>query len=293
MIELLPRSPAVADRILRCGRYALPLDRPLIMGVLNITPDSFSDGGRFLDPGRAVAQGQMLVEQGADILDVGGESTRPGAEPVPLAQELDRVLPVVEGLRTLEVPISVDTYKPAVMRAALQAGASMINDVNALQCEGALDAVRASDCAVCLMHKQGDPRTMQDNVHYDDVVREVGAFLSERAEACAAAGIARERIVLDPGFGFGKRSVHNLELLRNLRTLAAPGFPLLVGLSRKSTLGKLTNKPVAERTIASVTAALLAVQRGAAIVRVHDVAQTRDALSILGHVAEPGFRFDE
>jgi dihydropteroate synthase len=293
MIDLLPRSPAVADRILRCGRYALPLDRPLIMGVLNITPDSFSDGGRFLDPGQALAQGQVLVEQGADILDVGGESTRPGAEPVPLAVELDRVLPVLEGLRALEVPISVDTYKPAVMRAALRAGASMINDINALQAEGALDAVRASDCAVCLMHKQGDPQTMQDNVRYDDVVREVGDFLAERAQACTAAGIARERIVLDPGFGFGKRSVHNLELLRNLRMLMAPGFPLLVGLSRKSTLGKLTNKPVAERTIASVTAALLAVQRGAAIVRVHDVVQTRDALSILGHVTEPGFSFDE
>jgi dihydropteroate synthase len=179
------------------------------------------------------------------------------------------------------------------MSAVLQAGASMINDINALQSDGALDAVQASDCAVCLMHKRGDPRTMQENVRYEDVVREVSDFLAVRAQTCEAAGIARERIVLDPGFGFGKRSAHNLQLLRNVRTLTTLGFPILVGLSRKSTLGKLTNKPVAERTIASVTAALLAVQQGAAIVRVHDVAQTRDALAILGHVAEPGFRLDD
>jgi dihydropteroate synthase len=293
MIELTSRPSPVSHRILHCGRYALPLDRPLIMGVVNVTPDSFSDGGRFLDPAHAIAQGRTLVEQGADILDIGGESTRPGAEPVPLAQELERVLPVLEGLNTLDVPISVDTYKAPVMSAALQAGASMINDINALQSDGALDAVRASDCAVCLMHKQGDPQTMQDSVRYEDVVREVSEFLAARAQACEAGGIARERIVLDPGFGFGKRSVHNLQLLRNVRTLTTLGFPILVGLSRKSTLGKLTNKPVAERTIASVTAALLAVQQGAAIVRVHDVAETRDALAILGHVAEPGFRFDE
>jgi dihydropteroate synthase len=293
MIELASRPLPLADRTLRCGRYSLPLDRPLIMGVVNVTPDSFSDGGRFFDTARAVAQGRALAEQGADILDIGGESTRPGAQPVPLALELDRVLPVLEGLGALSVPLSVDTQKPEVMRAALSSGASMINDINALQSDGALEAVRASDCAVCLMHKQGDPQTMQDNVRYDDVVREVRDFLSGRAQACEAAGIEHDRIVLDPGFGFGKRSVHNLELLRNVRTLVALGFPILVGLSRKSTLGKITNKPVAERTIASVTAALLAVQQGAAIVRVHDVVETRDALLILGLVAEPGFRFDD
>jgi dihydropteroate synthase len=271
----------------------LRLRRPLIMGVVNVTPDSFSDGGRCLDSERAIAHGRLLAEQGADILDIGGESTRPGASPLPLAQELERVLPVLEGLRGLDVPLSVDTYKPEVMRAALDAGASMINDINALQAEGALEAVRSSDCAVCLMHKQGDPQTMQDNVHYDDVVREVRNFLVERVAACEAAGIERDRIVLDPGFGFGKRSVHNLELLRRLGALVDVGPPVLVGLSRKSTLGRITNKPVGERTIASVTAALLAVQRGAAMVRVHDVAETRDALQILGVVAQPGFNFDD
>jgi dihydropteroate synthase len=291
---------AVADRpspttggLLRCGGYLLPLHRPLIMGVVNVTPDSFSDGGRFLDSSHAVVHGRLLVEQGADILDIGGESTRPGAVPLPLTQELERVLPVLEGLRRLDVPLSVDTYKPEMMRAALDAGASMINDINALQAEGALEAVRASDCAVCLMHKQGDPQTMQDNVHYDDVVGEVRDFLAGRVEACAAAGIERDRIVLDPGFGFGKRSVHNLELLRRLRRLVAFGLPVLVGLSRKSTLGRITNQPVGQRMIASVTAALLAVERGAAIVRVHDVAETRAALQILGVVAEPGFNFDD
>jgi dihydropteroate synthase len=285
-------SPMTAG-LLRCGSYTLRLRRPLIMGVVNVTPDSFYDGGRFVTWERAVAHGRLLAEQGADILDIGGESTRPGAAPVPLAQELERVLPVLQGLRGLGVPLSVDTYKPAVMRAALDAGASMINDINALGAEGALEAVRASDCAVCLMHKQGDPQTMQDNVHYDDVVRQVRDFLAGRAAACEAAGIARDRVVLDPGFGFGKRSAHNLELLRWLGALVALGYPVLVGLSRKSTLGKITNRPVAQRTIASITAALLAVQRGAAMVRVHDVAETREALQILGVVTEPGFNFDD
>jgi dihydropteroate synthase len=294
MLEVVADRPSpITDGLLRCGRYTLRLRRPLIMGVVNVTPDSFYDGGRFVYSERAVAHGRLLAEQGADILDIGGESTRPGAAPVPLAQELERVLPVLEGLRGLDVPLSVDTYKPAVMRAALDAGASMVNDINALQAEGALEAMRASDCAICLMHKQGDPQTMQDNVHYDDVVREVRDFLAGRVEACEAAGIERDRIVLDPGFGFGKRSAHNLELLRRLRALVALGYPVLVGLSRKSTLGKITNRPVAQRTIASITAALLAVQRGAALVRVHDVAETRDALQILGVVAEPGFNFDD
>ncbi len=263
------------------------------MGVVNVTPDSFSNGGRFLEAGLAITHGNELARQGADILDVGGESTRPGAQPVPVGQELDRVLPVLEGLRGLDRPLSVDTYKPAVMRAALAAGASMINDINALQSDGALDAVRASDCGVCLMHKQGDPQNMQQDPHYEDVVGEVREFLAQRVAACQAAGVSRNRIVIDPGFGFGKRSVHNLELLRNLRSLANLGLPVLAGLSRKSTLGRISNQPVEQRAIASVTAALLAVQRGAAIVRVHDVAQTRDALRILGAVEELGFSFDD
>ena len=263
------------------------------MGVVNVTPDSFSDGGRFLETGPAVVHGSELARQGADILDIGGESTRPGAQPVSVAQELDRILPVLEGLRGLDRPLSVDTRKPAVMRAALVAGASMINDINALQSDGALDAVRASDCAVCLMHMQGDPQTMQQDPHYGDVVGEVREFLARRVAACEAAGVCRSRIVIDPGFGFGKRSAHNLELLRNLRSLASLGVPVLAGLSRKSTLGRITNQPVEQRAIASATAALLAVQRGAAIVRVHDVAQTRDALRILGAVEELGFSFDD
>ena len=279
--------------LLCCGRFKIALTRPLIMGVINVTPDSFSDGGRFLEVGSAVVHGSELARQGADILDIGGESTRPGAQPVPVAQELDRILPVLEGLRGLNRPLSVDTHKPAVMRAALASGASMINDINALQSDGALDAVLASDCGVCLMHKQGDPQTMQQDPHYDDVVGEVREFLAQRVAACQAAGVSRDRIVIDPGFGFGKRSGHNLALLRNLRSLASLGLPVLVGLSRKSTLGRITNQPVEHRSIASVTAALLAVQRGAAIVRVHDVAQTRDALRILGAVEEHGFSFND
>jgi dihydropteroate synthase len=275
-------------------RSTIDLDaRVQVMGVLNVTPDSFSDGGAFDNRDRAVARALEIEAEGADILDIGGESTRPGAQPVPLGQELERVLPVIESLRGLGVPLSVDTYKPEVMRAALAAGASMINDINALQAGGAMQAVCDSACAVCLMHKLGDPQTMQQDPHYDDVVGEVREFLARRLAACEAAGIARERIVVDPGFGFGKKSAHNLALLRNLGALVELGVPVLAGLSRKSTLGKITNHPVAERTTASVTAALLAVQQGVAIVRVHDVAETRDALLILGVIADPGFRFDD
>jgi len=268
-------------RRLRAGRFSLALERPLIMGIVNVTPDSFSDGGQWLDPERAAAHARGLIEEGADILDIGGESTRPGAAPVAQSEELKRVLPVLEALAGVAVPLSVDTWKPAVMREALARGASMINDINALQAPGALEAVRESDCAVCLMHKQGDPQTMQLAPHYDDVLADVGAFLDSRVCACVQAGIARERLVIDPGFGFGKTRAHNLALLKGLCSLAGAGVPLLVGLSRKSVLGKITGRQVEGRVAASVAAALLAVQRGAAIVRVHDVAATRDALQVL------------
>jgi dihydropteroate synthase len=254
------------------------------MGVINVTPDSFSDGGRFVQVEAAAARAHELAQQGADLLDIGGESTRPGALPVSASEELERVLPVLNALRGLELPLSVDTRKPEVMRAALAAGASMINDIDALQGEAALEAVAASDCAVCLMHKQGDPQSMQQSPAYKDVVGEVRDFLARRVAACDARGISRSRVVVDPGFGFGKRSEHNLALLRNLPALASLGVPLLVGLSRKSTLGRITGQPVEQRTAASVAAAVLAVERGAAIVRVHDVAATRDALRVLAAV---------
>ena len=263
------------------------------MGVVNVTPDSFSDGGHFLDPGAAIAHARALIAEGADILDIGGESTRPGALPVPAAEELDRVLPVLEALRDAPVPISVDTCKPEVMRAVLERGASYDQRRQRTAAPGALDAVRDSDCAICLMHKKGDPHTMQTAPTYDDVVAEVRDFLGERVAAAEAAGIARERLVVDPGFGFGKTAVHNLQLLRNLDSLHALGVPVLAGLSRKSTLGKITGRRVHERQAASVAAALLAVQRGAAIVRVHDVAATRDALQVLSAVNDPDYRFND
>jgi dihydropteroate synthase len=270
-----------APRVLVCGRYTLPLRRPLIMGIVNVTPDSFSDGGQFFDPVRAIAHAGRLVEEGADILDIGGESTRPGAQAVPAEEELARVLPVLRAARDLPVPISVDTLKPEVMRAALAEGAAMINDVNALRAPAAIDAVQGSGCGVCLMHMQGEPRTMQTAPHYDDVVAEVKAFLAQRIDACTAAGIARERIVIDPGFGFGKSGQHNLALLRGLGVLRELGVAVLAGLSRKSTLGTITGRGSEDRLAASLAAAMLAVERGAAIVRVHDVAATRDALLVL------------
>jgi dihydropteroate synthase len=264
--------------VLQCGRFTLPLDRPLIMGVVNITPDSFSDGGRFLDRDAAVAHARRLAEEGADIHDLGGESTRPGAAPVSEEEELRRVLPVLEKISDLCV--SVDTRRPAVMKAALAAGASMINDVDALGAPGALEAVAAAKCAVCLMHKKGEPATMQRDPHYDDVVGEVKSFLKQRIEAAKAAGIAAERIVVDPGFGFGKTAQHNLELLRKLSELKKLGVPVLAGLSRKSTLGKLTGRPVEERLAGSLAMALLALQGGATILRVHDVKETRDVIAV-------------
>ena len=250
------------------------------MGIVNVTPDSFSDGGRFLDAQDAVAHARRLIAEGADILDIGGESSRPGALPVPAEQELARVLAVVEALRDAAVPISVDTSKPAVMRAVLAAGASMINDICAFESEGAVAAVAASDCAVCMMHKQNDPATMQRAPHYDDVVGEVKAYLEKRAAALKLAGIATSRMVVDPGFGFGKTVAHNFELLRELAQFRGIGAAVLAGWSRKSTLGTVTGRPADARIHGSVAAALLAVERGADVVRVHDVAATRDALAV-------------
>lgn len=263
-----------------CGKFHFDLSRPLVMGIVNVTPDSFSDGGQHLRRDAALAHAHQLIQQGADILDIGGESTRPGALPVSVQEELDRVMPVIEGLRGASVPLSVDTCKPEVIRAALAAGASMVNDINALQQPEALAAVAASDAAVCLMHKQGSPQTMQEQPQYRDVVAEVLQFLRARIAAAEAAGIARDRIVVDPGFGFGKALVHNLALLRGLDAFNELGVPVLAGLSRKSMLGTITGQDVEHRVHASVAAALLAVQRGAKIVRVHDVCATVDALKV-------------
>jgi len=266
--------------MLSCGKFHFDLTRPLVMGIVNVTPDSFSDGGHHASTAAAIAHARQLLQDGADILDIGGESTRPGAAYVGEQEELDRVLPVIEGLHGIALPISIDTWKPGVMTAALAAGACMVNDVNALQAEGALELVANTDAAVCLMHKQGDPHNMQEQPHYRNVTDEVYAFLRERVAAAEAAGIARERIVIDPGFGFGKTLAHNLDLLRGLESFRALGVPVLAGMSRKSMLGAITGREVGERVAASVAAALLAVQRGAAIVRVHDVRETVDALRI-------------
>jgi dihydropteroate synthase len=271
-----------------CGGQVFDLARPLVMGIVNVTPDSFSDGGRYFDFERALAHAERLIAEGADLLDIGGESTRPGAADVATGAELDRVIPLVRALRDRGVAISVDTSKPEVMRAALAEGASIVNDVRALQADGAIEAVAASGCGVVLMHMQGEPRTMQLAPHYGDVVREVGDFLRARRDALVAAGVARERIAIDPGFGFGKTAAHNFALLARLHELAALGQPVLVGLSRKSMLGQATGRAVGERVHASVAAALLAVQRGARIVRVHDVAATRDALAVWQAVIEQG-----
>lgn len=269
---------------LQCGAKRLDLSRPLVMGVLNVTPDSFSDGGQFFDPEAAFAQAEKMLAAGAAIIDIGGESTRPGAEPVALQEELRRVLPVIERLAETGAVISIDTSKPEVMRAAAAAGAGLINDVRALQEPGALDALLASNCAVCLMHMQGDPRTMQQAPHYVDVVSEVKAFLAARAHACAAAGISAERIAIDPGFGFGKAHVHNLELLRRLDELTQNAWPLVVGLSRKSMLGAILGRRDADRLAASVALAVLAALKNARIIRAHDVGATVDALKVVAAV---------
>lgn len=270
------------ERVLDCAGRPLRLDDPVVMGVLNVTPDSFSDGGRHAGVEAALEHARAMVASGAGIIDVGGESTRPGAEPVPLQHELDRVIPVLERLRDeLDVVLSIDTSKPEVMQAALDAGAGMINDVNGLRAPGAMQVVASGNAAVCVMHMQGQPRSMQEQPHYGDVVAEVSDFLTGQAEALRSRGVARERIVLDPGFGFGKTLEHNLALFRSLPGLVALGYPLLVGVSRKSMIGQvLGGRPVTERLVGSVTAALLAARAGAGILRVHDVRETMDALTI-------------
>jgi len=269
--------------LLQAGQHGIDLTTPRVIGIVNVTPDSFYDGGR-TDTNAAVAQAMRMLEEGAAIIDVGGESTRPGATPVDEQDEISRVIPVVEALARAGGCVSVDTMKPVVMRAALAAGASMINDVHALQAPGAIDVANASNAAVCLMHMQGEPRTMQQAPAYADVVAEVRAFLQRRAQACLDAGIARERIVVDPGFGFGKTLAHNLDLLRNLGEIAALGFPVLAGLSRKSMIGAITGRDVDARLAGSIAAALAAAVRGARLLRVHDVRDTVDALAVLGAV---------
>jgi dihydropteroate synthase len=265
---------------LRMKEQTVTSDRPWVMGIVNVTPDSFSDSGQFFNPQKALSRALALVDDGADMIDIGGESSRPGAAAVADDEELKRILPLTEALAQRSILVSVDTVKPQVMRAAISAGAAMINDINALCTPDALEAVAASQAAVCLMHMQGEPRTMQEAPHYENVVEDVIAFLKERIDACVAAGITRERIVLDPGFGFGKTVEHNLELMRNLPKLRTLGLPLLIGWSRKSTLGALTGRAVDERLPASLAAALAAAAQGAAIIRVHDVRETVDALTI-------------
>ena len=274
--------------VLDCAGRPLRLDRARVVGILNVTPDSFSDGGRFVRLDEAVERGVQMAEEGAALIDIGGESTRPGAQPVGVDEELRRVIPVIERLRArTQAILSVDTSKPAVMNAAAAAGAGMINDVRALREPGALEAAAISGCAVCLMHMLGEPRTMQDAPRYRDVVAEVRLFLEQRVEASLAAGIAAERIVLDPGFGFGKTLEHNLELLRHLPALSVEGLPLLAGLSRKSMVGKLTGRPAEARIHGSVALAVVAALHGARILRVHDVGETVDAMKIVAAVQVP------
>ena len=258
----------------------LPLARPLIMGIVNVTPDSFSDGGRHSTHDTALAHALQLIAEGADILDIGGESTRPGAADVPLAEELERVVPLIASLAPRGVPLSVDTSKPEVMRAAIEAGASIVNDVCALRAPRAVEAVAQTDCGIVLMHMQGVPRTMQMAPRYANVVAEVRAFLRERLAVLEAAGVAPHRVAVDPGFGFGKTVEHNFTLLRELQSFASLGCPVLAGVSRKSMLGKVTGRAVEDRAIASVVGAVLAAERGARVLRVHDVAATRDGLRV-------------
>ncbi len=273
----------------RCGRFLFDFSKrntPLVMGILNATPDSFSDGGQFRTPSDAIAQAERMIAHGVDIIDIGGESTRPGAEPVPLQEELDRVLPVIEALKDCGVALSIDTYKAETMRQSLSAGVDCVNDIWALRQEGALEAVLESDlnpgkqCGVVLMHMQRDPQTMQFDPHYQDVMAEVKAFLQERANLLEEQGITQDRIAIDPGFGFGKSLDHNLKMLADFEQFSQLGYPVLAGISRKSMLGKLTGLDANERVAPSIAAAILAADRGARILRVHDVPETVDALKI-------------
>ena len=269
----------------QCGRYSLPINtpnaRPLVMGVLNITPDSFSDGGQYYSLEFALSHAEQMIADGVDIIDIGGESSRPGSPSLSLSEELDRVMPVIYALRDCGKPLSIDTYKPIVMREALAAGADLINDINGFRAEGALEAVKDSDCGLCVMHMQGLPETMQQQPEYEDVLHQVSTFLQSRVAAMEAAGIDRARMMIDPGFGFGKTLEHNVVLLKNIGKLQQlMDLPLLAGMSRKTMIGDLTGKPVEQRLAGSVAAALVAVAQGAKVVRVHDVVETIDALAI-------------
>ena len=272
------------QRHLQCGRYRLSVaatSRPLVMGILNVTPDSFSDAGKYHALDTAISHAEEMIAAGVDIIDIGGESTRPGSQPVSLQDELDRVMPLVYALRDCGKPLSIDTYKPEVMRETVAAGADMINDINGFRAPGALAAIAESDCALCIMHMQKDPLSMQLKPEYQDVVADVSTFLHERIAAIAQMNIARDRLCIDPGFGFGKSLAHNIALLKNIGQLQASlDLPLLAGLSRKSMLGALLDKPVEQRLAGSLAAALAAVANGARIVRVHDVAETVDALTV-------------
>jgi len=271
-----------ANHELDCSGRKVTLDRPRIMGILNVTPDSFSDGGQWVGKPEAIQHALAMQDAGADIIDIGGESTRPGAQAVPLQQELDRVIPVIEAIvPQLSVPVSIDTSKPEVMREAVSAGAGMINDVYALRQDGALQAAADLAVPVCLMHMLGDPRVMQQNPVYDDVTAEIKGFLLDRARQCELSGIPAQNIVLDPGFGFGKTLQQNLDLFHGLPELVASGYPVLVGMSRKAMIGQLTGRGMSNRVPGSITAAVLAVLQGVSIVRVHDVAETQDALNIV------------
>ncbi|MGD9703570.1 MAG: dihydropteroate synthase [Acidimicrobiia bacterium] len=273
--------------IWQCGEFSLSFDGPRVMGIVNVTPDSFSDGGVHESVDAAVEHAYRLVADGADIIDVGGESTRPGADPVPTELELARAVPVIAALSDIGVPVSIDTVKPEVMVAAIDAGASIVNDVNGLRARGAVEAVSGSGCGVVVMHMQGEPKTMQDAPSYHDVVGEVTTFLTERISAVVSAGVARERIAIDPGIGFGKTFAHNLALIRNLDALTDLGRPVMVGLSRKGLIGTITGRAIAERDAGSIAGALVAAERGARILRVHDVRGTCDALAVWSAIGRP------
>jgi dihydropteroate synthase len=273
--------------ILDCAGKPLDLSNPQVMGILNVTPDSFSDGGQFIAPDAALIQAKQMVADGAAIIDVGGESTRPGADIISIEEEISRVVPVIEAIQAeIDIPISIDTSKPEVMRAAIDAGVGLINDVQALQVDGALQAAVELDVPVCLMHAQGTPQTMQDNPQYDAVVSEVTKFLVERVAVCEQAGISRDKLIIDPGFGFGKRAKHNLLLMKHLDVLVQQGLPVLIGVSRKSMISKLLNVSIEERLAASLALSALAVWQGVKIIRSHDVRETVHAIMMINHVAQ-------